>query len=209
VSSHKLDCQNMACPTPVIQTKEALEEFDEGILDVELNTYSSIQNVKKFAASQGLFCEEKKLGINHVILTIVKGYECGIDPSGEVDPMVAELLEQKKDDRRFYVLMFSGIVSAILASTCCLGPLLFLLFGMSAGSLGFLSYFAPYHDWFSLGSIVVVGWLWIDYIRKRRHKVTCSTVLCKNYLLYLGIGTLFVTILVTYPWWVNYLIPMD
>ena len=209
MNSRKLDCRNLACPVPVIKTKEALEGMGEGILDVELNTYSSIQNVKRFAASRGLFVQEKKLGTHHVILTLVKGYECGIDPGGDVDPMVAELLGQKRDDRRFYLLMFGGIVSAILASTCCLGPLLFLLFGMSAGSLGFLSYFAPYHDWFSLGSIAVVGWLWIDYIRKRRHKVTCSTVLCKNYLLYLGIGTLFVAILVTYPWWVNYLIPVD
>ena len=50
---------------PVIKIKGALEGFDAGILDAELNTHSSIQNVKKFAASQGLFFEEKKRGINH------------------------------------------------------------------------------------------------------------------------------------------------
>ena len=56
----KIDCKNLACPEPVIKTKEALEEMEEGILEVEVNSFSSANNVKRFAQNQGLYVSEKK-----------------------------------------------------------------------------------------------------------------------------------------------------
>ncbi len=229
----KLDCRDLDCPVPVLRTKEALESMEEGILDVELNTLSSIENVKRFVKSQGLFFEEKKLGPRHVILSIVKGYECTLEPmevSGivtaddnrvtrELDTsfsegpspaealraaQIAQAAREKKEAQKFYTLLFGGIVSAILASTCCLGPLLFLLFGVSMGSLSFLQWFAPYHTWFSLAAVAVVGWLWFDWWRGRKERVACATSLCTNYTLYLTLGTLFVALMVSYPWWMGW-----
>ena len=227
----KLDCRDLDCPVPVLRTKEALESIDEGILDVELNTLSSIENVKRFVTSQGLFFEERKIGPRHVILSIVKGYECTLEPAESVTAddnratretgtsfsegstpaealraaQIAQTAREKKEAQKFYTLLLGGIVSAILASTCCLGPLLFLLFGVSVGSLSFLQWFAPYHTWFSLAAVAVVGWLWFDWWRGRKERIVCGTSLCKNYTLYLSIGTLFVAVMVSYPWWVGIL----
>jgi len=228
----KLDCRDLDCPVPVLRTKEALESIDEGILDVELNTLSSIENVKRFVKSQGLFFEERKIGPKYVVLSIVKGYECtlestetvtaddnrvtrGIDTSFSEGSTPAEAFRaaqitqaarEKKEAQKFYTLLFGGIISAILASTCCLGPLLFLIFGVSVGSLSFLQWFAPYHTWFSIAAVAVVGWLWFDWWRGRRERIACGTNLCKNYTLYLSLGTLFVAVMVSYPQWAGYLL---
>ncbi len=222
----KLDCRDLDCPKPVLRVKDALDEIDEGILDVELNSLSSIENVKRFVNSRGLYFEEKTLGNRHVILSIVKGYECFIDSDDESEEektkkrieasaeaqrasQIVDTAKEKRDARKFYSLMIGGIVSAILASTCCLGPLLFLLFGVSVGSLSFLQKFAPYHNYLSIGAVAVTGYLWFDWLRVRKERIACATSLCKNYTLYLTIGTLFVVVLVTYPWWVVYLLSGD
>jgi len=106
----------------------------------------------------------------------------------------------------FYALIAGSILSAILASSCCLAPLLFLVFGVSVGSLSFLQIFAPYHLYFSVFAIAVILYLWINYFVKIRNQIRCSAKICKNYKLYLSEGTLFVLILTTYPYWVIYLL---
>ena len=218
----KLDCRDLDCPKPVLRVKEALDNMEEGILDVELNTLSSIENVKRFVNSRGLYFEVKKLAPRHVIISIVKGYECNIESLSDEEiskqkidasakslraSKIIDRAKEQRDAKKFYSLMIGGIISAILASTCCLGPLLFLLFGISVGSLSFLEKFAPYHNYFSIGAVAVTSYLWFDWFRGRKDRVACATSLCKNYTLYLSIGTIFVLIMLTYPWWVVYLLP--
>ena len=187
----KLDCKNLACPEPVLRTKEAWEKLDDNsILDIELNSISSIENVKRFARKEEIYFKIKSQTKELTVISLVKGYEC--------------MLDNKKEDRSFYSLIIGSIVSAILASTCCLAPLLFLLFGVSVGSLSFLKVFAPYHNYFSLFAIITILYLWYDYLKKKR--LVCDTPLCKNYRLYLILGTVFVSILTTYPYWVTYLL---
>jgi len=110
-----------------------------------------------------------------------------------------------KKNRKFYSLLAGGILSAFLAGSCCLAPLLFLLFGVSVGSLSFLQWFAPYHLYFTIAAVAVMLYLWVEWFRSRKSRLSCGTTLCKHYLLYLWTGTLFVTVLTTYPWWMNYL----
>ena len=74
----KIDCRNLACPEPVLRTKKALEEMDEGILEVLVNSISSVQNVKRYATNQGLEAKVEDLGNGESVITIVKGYECAI-----------------------------------------------------------------------------------------------------------------------------------
>ena len=224
----RLDLRGLDCPIPVLRTKEALESIEEGILDVELDSLSSIENVKRFVTAQGLFYEEKRLGRAHTILSIVKGYECDLSPESREaednrvtisdppeidDAMRAEQIaladRERRQARTFYSLLMGGVVSAILASTCCLGPLLFLLFGVSAGSLSFLQRFAPYHGWFSAAAAATVAWLWLDWWRGRKDRLACATSLCRNYTLYLILGTLFVAVMVSYPWWAGYMLMME
>ena len=74
----KIDCRNLACPKPVLKTKKALEEMDEGILEVVVNSFSSVQNVKRYATNQGLEAKVEEIGNGESVITIVKGYECVI-----------------------------------------------------------------------------------------------------------------------------------
>jgi TusA-related sulfurtransferase len=182
----KIDCKNLACPEPVIKTKEALEEMEEGILEVEVNSFSSANNVKRFAQNQGLYVSEKKFK-DKTVLTIVKGYECEI--------------ESKTQNKSFWALIIGALISAFLASTCCLGPLLFLIFGVSVGSLSFLHIFTPYRIYFSIAAVVVILYLWWYYFFKLRKKPVCEGSICKNYVKYLSIGSVFVLIMLTYPYW--------
>jgi UDP-N-acetylmuramyl pentapeptide phosphotransferase/UDP-N-acetylglucosamine-1-phosphate transferase len=84
--------------------------------------------------------------------------------------------------------------------------MVFLLFGVSVGSLGFLRAFAPYHGYFSAAAVLLVGYLWFDWWRGRKDRIACATSLCKNYTLYLSLGTLFVALLASYPWWMGWIL---
>jgi selenium metabolism protein YedF len=68
----------MACPQPVLETKKALEEMDEGILEVLVNSVSSVQNVKRYAINNGFEPKVEELENGDTLITIVKGYECAI-----------------------------------------------------------------------------------------------------------------------------------
>lgn len=111
-----------------------------------------------------------------------------------------------KENKSFYTLMFGSLFSALLAGSCCLAPLLFLLFGASVGSLSFLQALAPYQFYFSLIAVLVILYLWYDYFKVKKDAKACASSLCKNYKTYLRLGTLFVGILLTYPYWVNYIL---
>ncbi len=74
----KIDCRNIACPQPVLETKKALEEMDEGVLEVLVNAVSSVQNVKRYAMNNGFEPKVEELGSGETLITIVKGYECAI-----------------------------------------------------------------------------------------------------------------------------------
>ncbi len=93
----KIDCRNLACPEPVLKTKKALEEMEEGILEVLVNSISSIQNVKRFAANQGLVAEEEKLENGESIIRIVKGYECSIAKEEDDTKFLDKVLFIKDD----------------------------------------------------------------------------------------------------------------
>ena len=48
-----IDCRGMACPEPVVRTKNALEGMAEGHLVVLVNTTEANENVQRFAKSLG------------------------------------------------------------------------------------------------------------------------------------------------------------
>jgi selenium metabolism protein YedF len=76
----RIDCKDLDCPEPVLRTKKALEGLGEdAILEVELNTVSSIENCKRFAMNAGCEVRLEEQG-DMTLLTIVKGYPCDIVP---------------------------------------------------------------------------------------------------------------------------------
>lgn len=79
----EIDCTGLACPEPVLRTKAALDELDEGILTLLVDSAASRENVQRFAESQGcaVTVAEEQSGVWR--LEIAKGFTCEVAPQGE------------------------------------------------------------------------------------------------------------------------------
>jgi selenium metabolism protein YedF len=51
--AREVDARGLPCPQPVINTKKALEEIEEGTITVLVDNAESRENVRRFAQSQG------------------------------------------------------------------------------------------------------------------------------------------------------------
>jgi len=70
----EIDCRDMGCPQPVINTKKALEEMEEGVVTVIVDNPGARDNVRRFAESQGCFVEvEEKRPDFYVHIQKVRG----------------------------------------------------------------------------------------------------------------------------------------
>jgi len=49
----EIDCRGMACPQPVVTTKQALDQLKENELTIIVDNISSSENVERFARAQG------------------------------------------------------------------------------------------------------------------------------------------------------------
>jgi tRNA 2-thiouridine synthesizing protein A len=58
----EINCRGMACPQPVVTTKQALEQLKEDDLIVIVDNPSSSENVIRFAQSQGCAVKMEKKG---------------------------------------------------------------------------------------------------------------------------------------------------
>jgi copper chaperone CopZ len=56
-----------------------------------------------------------------------------------------------------------GILSALLATTCCIGPLLLIAIGLGSGA----AFVGRYHWLFLIGGIAVLTWAWVKYLREK------------------------------------------
>jgi len=57
-----VDCRGLACPQPVVTTKKALDQIEEGNLIVIVNNAVSSNNVERFVLSQGCSVEVEEKG---------------------------------------------------------------------------------------------------------------------------------------------------
>ena len=57
-----IDCRGLACPQPVITTKQALDQVKEGEIIVIVDNAVSCNNVERFVRSQGCSVEIKEKG---------------------------------------------------------------------------------------------------------------------------------------------------
>jgi len=81
----EVDCRGMACPQPVVSTKQELNQLKEGEMVVIVDNVSSCNNVERFVRSQGYTAEIKESGQDfyiHVQRTGAKAEERTI-PSEE------------------------------------------------------------------------------------------------------------------------------
>lgn len=72
----QLDCRNLACPEPVIKTKNAIGGLKEGEeLEILLNSVASFENVSKFLFSQGQNFKREELGGGEYVIKAIKSGE--------------------------------------------------------------------------------------------------------------------------------------
>jgi len=67
-----------------------------------------------------------------------------------------------------------GILSAVIASVCCVGPLVLVLLGL--GSLGLGAVLGRYHWWFILAAIALLAIAWRSYPKEAGR---CRTARCE------------------------------
>lgn len=67
-----------------------------------------------------------------------------------------------------------GILSAAIASICCLGPLLLILLGL--GSLGIGAAIGKYHWYFIVAALLLLTFAWASYLKKKK---ACDLKACK------------------------------
>jgi copper chaperone CopZ len=60
-----------------------------------------------------------------------------------------------------------AILSAVLGSICCVGPLVLIALGVGAGAV----FIGRYHWFFVAAAIAVLGWAWLKHFRE---KVPCA-----------------------------------
>jgi mercuric ion transport protein len=105
--------------------------------------------------------------------------------------------------------LFVGGLAAILASTCCLGPLVLLMLGISGAWIANLTALEPYRPIF-IGVAAVA--LFFSYRRIFRPAVACQPgEVCAvpevraTYKVLFGLVVVLLIVAVSYPWIVPYL----
>lgn len=128
------DARGLACPQPVLMTKEALEKTTEGIINVVVDNEASKENVRRFAQRQGCTVDVvERDGLFH--LRIVKGYTCELPVKGEEReashrPVVLITSDKLGDEEELGRLLMKGFISTLREATCKPSKLLFMNTGV-------------------------------------------------------------------------------
>ncbi len=67
---------------------------------------------------------------------------------------------------------------SVLIASCCLGPALFLLFGVSVGALGALSVLEPYQPYFIGAGVLALGFAGYQIFRPAEVDADCGDDAC-------------------------------
>lgn len=66
-----------------------------------------------------------------------------------------------------------GIASAVLASACCVGPIVLVLLGLGGSVLG--AFLAEYHWHLQIGAVVVLALAWWIFLHERKRLCTIAS----------------------------------
>ena len=67
-----LDCRGLACPAPVLQTKEAIEKEHPSIIKITVDNEAAKQNVSRFLESHKFQVSVEQEGSDYLVIG-----ECG------------------------------------------------------------------------------------------------------------------------------------
>ena len=87
-----------------------------------------------------------------------------------VNPGLKDIAQSQ--DRKRNVAAAGGVLGAVLASSCCIGPLLLIMLGASGAWIGNLTALAPYQWLFIIATVGLLGaGFWTVYFKP---KATCE-----------------------------------
>lgn len=119
-----------------------------------------------------------------------------------------EVLEPPKSTtpRRERWFAASGLIGAVLASTCCIGPLVLVILGVSGAWIGSLTVLEPYKPFFAVTALTFIGLGFRQiYFRPKTDCADGST--CARPLsslitkMALWIATVLTALALTVEWW--------
>jgi len=175
-----LDCRDMECPRPVLETKKVLDSLPEdATLVLEVNTLSGRENCKRFALSQQCTFIEETLadGATRLIITKGLGYVQRTDEENPIDFMMQQ-------ERRSAVLVLSGaLVTALLSASCCLVPTLFMVFGISFAGVINVPELNSYRWIFTTVAVVMLSIGFYQMVIKKQIECDCEPSLTSKILI--------------------------
>jgi len=114
----KIDCRNLICPEPVINTKKSLELLpNNSTLEVIVNTNSSRENVRRYAKNEGFSANDEILEDGSVKITILKKFAGEISTDESPQKYLDKVLFIKDDkvgDNELGAMLMVGFLKSIL-----------------------------------------------------------------------------------------------
>jgi len=80
-----VDARGLGCPKPVIMAEDALNDVQEGTIEVLVDNEASVRNLKRFAEKSGFYSEVQQQD-GYWRVRITKGYACELPESPEKEP---------------------------------------------------------------------------------------------------------------------------
>jgi len=176
-----LDCRDMECPRPVLETKKVLDALpDDATLILEVNTLSGRENCKRFALSQHCTFTEELLEDGATRLTITKGL--GYTQRDDENPLDTMM----QQERRSAVFVLSGaLLTALLSASCCLVPTLFMVFGISFAGVINVPQLNSYRWIFTAFAVIMLSIGFYQMVIKKQIECDCEPSLTSKILLVL------------------------
>jgi len=115
---------------------------------------------------------------------------------------------QNSDDGRKGLIAAGGVIGALLASSCCIAPLLLLTLGVSGAWMGNLTAMAPYQNYFITATLLFLGaGYWYVYWKPKKacaEGTYCASPTADRVI---KIALWFATALVALALGVNFILP--
>ncbi len=112
------------------------------------------------------------------------------------------------DDGRKSLIATGGVIAAILASSCCVVPLVLLTLGVSGAWMGNLTALAPYQGYFIVATLLFVGaGFWYVYWKPKKACKEGSYCASPASDRVIKIALWFATILVASALGINFILP--
>ena len=114
------------------------------------------------------------------------------------------------DNKAQKATLFGGLIASIVAASCCIGPVIFAVLGVS--SAGLLSKMEPYRPYLTVLTLALLG-LAFFYTYKKKPAAECEKdSYCANpksdkwNRRILWIATILILSFLTFPYWSIYLV---